>query len=106
MAYAYIQKKDWDRAAQMFRVARVHAPVTARGDLQTEGYVAERRKDWATAVACYGEEAKTYGKSEEKQKEACVRRLRAAMSKLNAREKKEDITSIDELGDGGMSLDE
>ena len=106
MAYAYIQKKDWDRAAQMFRVARVHAPVTARGDLQTEGYVAERRKDWATAVACYGEEAKTYGKSEEKQKEACVRRLRAAMSKLNAREKKEDITSIDELGDGVMSLDE
>ncbi len=105
-AYAYLQKEDWDRSAQRFRIARVHAPVTGRLDLQTEGFVAEKRGDWATAVACYGDEALTYNKEEESQKKACIRRLAAVMNKLNTDPKKKEINSIDDLQDDLINLDE
>jgi tetratricopeptide (TPR) repeat protein len=106
MAYAYVQKKDWDHAAQMFRTARLHAPQNKREDLQTEGFVAEKRGDWATAVSCYGDEAKTYSKEEEGKKRKCVERLNAAMAKLRGKSKEGEIAPIDDLGEDAIDLDE
>ena len=106
MAYAYVQKEDWNHAAQMFRTARIHAPQNKREDLQTEGFVAEKRGDWATAVACYGDEAKTYSKEEEAKKLQCVKRLNAAMAKLRGTSKEGEIAPIDDLGENAIDLDE
>jgi hypothetical protein len=106
MAHAYVQKEDWDHAAQMFRTARTHAPQNNRFDLQTEGFVAEKRRDWATAVACYGEEAKTYSKEEEGKKRKCVERLNAAMAKLRGASKENEVAPDDDFGDDALDLDE
>ena len=107
MAYAYKQKEDWDSAARMFRNARAHAFTKRRLDLQAEGFIAEKRGDWKTAVGCYGDEALTYGKEEKAQKKACVNRLAAVMAKLEADPNaKRKVESIEDLDKVDIELDE
>ena len=106
-ARAYMQLENWDEAARMFRLSRQFKGRRRRGDLRDEGFVAERRGDWSTAVVCYSDESLTYSDEEKAMKKACVRRLTAAQAKLAKAEGAKDVTDIDELdGPGLIKLDE
>ena len=106
-ARACMQLENWDEAARMFRLSRQFGGRRRRGDLRDEGFVAERRGDWSTAVVCYSDESLTYSDEEKSMKKACVRRLTAAQAKLAKAEGAKDVTDIDELdGPGLIKLDE
>ncbi len=99
--------KNYEMAARMYRVARVTNPgCVDRGVLQAEGWVAEQLEDWKTAEKCYAQEATTYNEEEYALKSSCVGRLKRVMAKLQASERKKDI-SFDDTDDGtAIELDE
>ena len=106
-ARAYMQLEQWDDAAKMFRLARRYGRVGDRRNLRDEGYVAEKRGDWRTAVICYSDETLTYSDEEKAQKRACVRRLAAVQAKLGKQDKAAGVIDIDKIDDGTfIKLDE
>ena len=85
------QLKDWDRAAQFYRIAHLTDFCSDRNTLKAEGWVAEQRKDWRTAESCYSQESKMYSDEEKSLKNACIGRLKRVMAKLRESERKVDV---------------
>ncbi len=104
LATAYIQLANWDKAAKMYRLARLCGSIRDRNVLKTEGWVAEQREDWETAVICYSDESCMYGREEKALKNNCVRRLSRVMGKLAAQNRSMDLIGID--GATFLDLDE
>ncbi len=106
-AKAYIQQGNMDKAAQAYRIAHRYGAANDRSSLQQEGWVAEQRKDWKTAVTCYSLEAKTYNSEEGVQKGWCVSRMNRALAKQQAEERKNRDFSFDDTDDGSaLDLEE
>ncbi len=82
-AQAYTSLKNWDLAAESYRLAHVEHKINNREILKAEGYVAEMREDWKTARDCYLQEEKMYSKVEEDDlRQGCVNRLKRVLEKL------------------------
>ncbi|MCQ2389250.1 MAG: DUF4091 domain-containing protein [Kiritimatiellae bacterium] len=108
-ASAYAAMKNYELAARMYRIVykTCECPACINRDFyKGEGWVAEQLEDWKTAEKAYSLEAKTYNDEEGDKKSWCVGRLRRVMAKLQASEKKKDI-SFDDTDDGSaITLDD
>ena len=99
-AQSYVDLADWDNAAAIFRQARHLGAVRNRNMVRMEGMVAEKRKDWKTAVVCYSDESRMYSDEEKSLRKRCLARLDNVMKKLDAHQRGQDVTDIDDIDDG------
>ena len=93
-ALGHMALSKWDEAASAFRRAHNEGGKFQRNDYRAEGWTAEQRKDWKTALACYQLESKKYGPEEEDLKKGCLERCNQMTKLLNEtdKEKKKDVT--------------